>query len=112
MNSFKNPFDPDNSQTKALLKQWIATKLKLSPHAVVEILEHHCSDSACLHAETIFRITDFVTEGPNLQTSRGTIIPILEENLYKIAKPLVFIRKWDLDNMKPYTTSPPPLPQY
>ena len=95
MNTFKNPFDPDNSQTKVLLKQWVATKLTLSPQAVVEILEHHCSDSACLHAETIFRITDFNTEG-------GVITRNSDEKLYKIPKPLVFIRKWDIDNIQPY----------
>ncbi len=98
MNTFKNPLDPDNIKTKMLLKQWVAIKLKLNPDTVVEITENQCSDATCLHAETIFHIFDAYTEG-------GDTISDAKAKLYKIAKPLVFIRKWDMEHIQSISNS-------
>jgi hypothetical protein len=87
MQKFTNPNDPNNTQLNATLKRWISDKLQLSDTAVIEIQEHQCTDASCLHAETIFQIKNSENR---------------EEfgDLYKIAKPLVFIRKWDVEGMK------------
>lgn len=89
MNAFKNPLDPDNLKAKDLLKKWLITKLKLEATAHIDIAEYQCADSGCLHAETVFRVFDSpdTPEGINEGDSRD----------YKIAKPLVFIRQWDID---------------
>jgi hypothetical protein len=87
MQKFINPNDPSNTQLNATLKRWISEKLQLDDTAVIEIQEHQCTDANCLHAETVFKIkNDENTEGGN--------------EFYKIAKPLVFIRKWDVEGMK------------
>jgi hypothetical protein len=87
MQKFINPNDPSNTQLNTTLKRWISEKLQLSDAAVIEIQEHQCTDANCLHAETIFMVKSGAnTEGGN--------------DFYKIAKPLVFIRKWDVDTMK------------
>ena len=84
MNAFKNPLDPDNLKAKDLLKKWLSTKLKLEATAHIDIIEYQCADQSCLHAETVFH----VFETPNTEGW---------SRIYKIAKPLVFIRRWDID---------------
>ena len=92
MNAFKNPLDPNNLKAKDLLKKWLSTKLKLGLTAHIEIIEYQCSDPSCLHAETVFRVFDSPeTEGDSQD--------------YKISKPLVFIRKWDIDVITQMTDS-------
>jgi hypothetical protein len=87
MQKFINPNDPSNTQLNATLKRWISEKLQLSDASVIEIQEHQCTDANCLHSETIFKVKNGEnTEGGN--------------EFYKIAKPLVFIRKWDVEAMK------------
>ena len=88
MNAFKNPLDPDNLKAKDLLKKWLSTKLKLDVTARIDITEYQCADPGCLHSETVFQ----VFESPN--TPEGTNE---RGGIYKIAKPLVFIRQWDID---------------
>jgi hypothetical protein len=87
MQKFTNPNDPNNTQLNATLKRWISEKLQLSDGAVIEIQEHQCTDANCLHSETVFQVKN----GEN--TEEGLV-------LYKIAKPLVFIRKWDVEGLK------------
>ena len=88
MNTFKNPNDPDNTQLKSTLKNWISAHLKLSKEAIIDIEEHQCTEASCVHAETLFQTPN--TEGGY--------------DVYKIAKPLVFIRKWDIEAMKKSTS--------
>ena len=83
MQKFTNPNDPNNTQLNETLKRWISEKLLLGDAAVIDIVEHQCRDASCLHAETVFKVKN------------GG-----EGSLYKIAKPLVFIRKWDVEAMK------------
>lgn len=91
MNQFKNPLDPDNLKAKDLLKKWLSTKLNLGATAHIDITEYQCADPGCLHAETVFHVFES-------QNTEGG------EN-YKIAKPLVFIRKWDIDAITQTTES-------
>jgi hypothetical protein len=79
---FSNPNDLDNTKIKALIVQWFLEKLKISADDVaVEIQENYCNDAHCIHAETIISIKN--TEG---------------DKYFKIPKPLVFIRKLDIEN--------------
>ena len=90
MNAFKNPLDPENLKAKDLLKKWLSTKLKLGETAHIDITEYQFADPGCLHSETIFKVSE------SLNTPEG-----INEvgQIYKIAKPLVFIRQWDIDTI-------------
>jgi hypothetical protein len=83
MKAFINPHDPDNIALKKTLTEWLKTKLALNDDTEVSIHEHLCSEPSCVHAETVFR-----TENNQ------------EISFYKITKPIVYVRKWDLDGLK------------
>jgi hypothetical protein len=83
MKAFINPHDPDNTALKKTLSDWLKTKLALNDNTEVSIHEHLCSEPSCVHAETVFRTEN--TEGVTF---------------YKITKPIVYVRKWDLDALK------------
>jgi hypothetical protein len=83
MKTFINPHDPDNIALKKTLTEWLKTKLALNDDTEVSINEHLCSEPSCVHAETVFR-----TENNQ------------EISFYKITKPIVYVRKWDLDGLK------------
>lgn len=91
MSVFKNPLDPENLTIKSLLKEWVRNKLQLTETMSIEIEEHGCNEASCVYAETIFIITDISTS---------------EKTLYKITKPLTFIRKWDMDNLQKISQYP------
>lgn len=77
---FTNPNDPDNVALKAKLSQWIMEKYELKEIPLLEIQEKRCSDNGCMHSET-------------------DIIVTINKQLFKkitIAKPLVYVRKWDV----------------
>ncbi len=84
MKKFNNPLDPNDDNIKTAIKKWTVDLLTLNADSDIEILEHLCTDSSCLHAETVVKVHD--TEGVRL---------------FKIAKPLTFIRKMDVQNMQP-----------
>jgi hypothetical protein len=90
MKAFINPHDPDNIALKKTLSDWLKAKLALDDDTEVSIHEHLCSEPSCVHAETVFRVE-------NGQNTEGPLF-------YKIAKPIVYIRKWDLDAMKKIET--------
>jgi hypothetical protein len=83
MQKFINPNDKSGEKTRETLRRWVAERLKLPDIDSVVIQEHVCSDSSCLHAETVFSVQN--TEGVAL---------------YKVAKPLVYVRKWDIEGMQ------------
>lgn len=102
MNPFTNPLDPDNSKAKDILKNWLSAKLKLTANARIDITEFQCADPGCLHSETIFYVSDSPT--PAMTLSK----PLPENTqVYKIAKPMVFIRKWDIDAISLTTVNRP-----
>ncbi len=104
MNQFKNPLDPDNLKAKDLLKKWLSAKLKLGDKAHIEITEYQCADSGCLHAETVFKVSESLNtpEGIFVTASRARQEGV---QIYKIAKPLVFIRRLDIDTITQVTES-------
>jgi hypothetical protein len=93
MKAFINPHDPDNTALKITLTDWLKTKLALNDDTEVSIHEHLCSEPNCIHAETIFRVENTV-EARNPDASGKGV------NFYKITKPIVYVRKWDLDGLK------------
>jgi hypothetical protein len=100
MKAFINPHDPDNVAIKATLSGWLRTKLALNDDAEVSVHEHLCSEPSCVHAETVFKVENgqnTVDEGNPEGGGKGLLF-------YKIAKPIVYIRKWDLDAMKKIET--------
>jgi hypothetical protein len=80
--TFINPNDPDGTKTKATIATWFRLKFSLEEHAVVNIHEIKCSDPGCVDVDTHFT---FLIAG--------------EQQHYIIKKPLVYIRKWDLNHM-------------
>jgi hypothetical protein len=93
MKAFINPHDPDNVAIKETLSGWLRTKLALNDDTKVSIHEHLCSEPSCIHAETIFRVENTV-EARNPDASGKGV------SFYKISKPIVYVRKWDLDVLK------------
>lgn len=113
MKKFNNPLDPDDLNIRAAIKQWTIDFLKLDATAEIEIIEHLCAEASCLHAETVIKIQN--TEGSsdvgrvvetqnskpktqNIENTEGSLF-------FKIAKPLTFIRKLDVQNMKAIATA-------
>ena len=82
MKKFNNPLDPDDLKIRAAIKLWTIDFLKLDSSTEIEIIEHLCTEASCLHAETVIKVEN--TEG---------------SSFFKIAKPLTFIRKLDVENM-------------
>lgn len=88
MKKFINPLDPDDLKIKAAIQQWTIDFFKLNESTDIDITEHLCTETSCVHAETVVKVSN--TEGVYF---------------YKIAKPLTFIRKLDVQNMKEMTTT-------
>jgi hypothetical protein len=88
MKKFINPLDPDDLKIKAAIQQWTIDFFKLNESTDIDITEHLCAETSCVHAETVVKVSN--TEGVHF---------------YKIAKPLTFIRKLDVQNMKEMTTT-------
>ena len=83
MTKFTNPLDPENIQIKKAIRQWIIARFKLDESVDIGIIEHQCTEASCVHAETVISFEN--TEG---------------REFYKIAKPLVYIRKIDVALMQ------------
>ncbi len=93
MTTFTNPLDPENIEIKKAIRQWVIDRFKLDAAVKIDIVEHQCSESSCVHAETVISIENTV-EVRNPETiGRGG-------EHYKIAKPLVYIRKLDVALMQ------------
>jgi hypothetical protein len=76
---FTNPLDPENLAIKKAIKQWVAAKYNLDETVMLTVTELKCCGEQCPHIETAITIW---------QTP-----PIL----LKITKPLVYIRKHDIE---------------
>ena len=83
MTTFKNPHDPDNRIITAKIQEWVRSVMKIEENAVVEIMELNCADPGCMDKET--RIIIVNTKEDNKQ--------------FRIHKPLVFVRKPDIDHL-------------
>lgn len=94
MNAFKNPLDPENIEIQKAIRKWVTERLKLDDSQHIDIIEHRCTEASCVHAETVISVS-------NARNTEGGIF-------YKIAKPLVFIRKIDIALMQVLPTQPNP----
>ncbi len=83
MTTFKNPNDPDNRVITAKVQEWIRTKMNLGEEALVQVLELNCADPGCMDKETRILVT--VYNQPMRQ--------------FRIHKPLVYVRKPDIDQL-------------
>lgn len=81
MATFKNPNDPDNLIIIGKIQEWVRSAMKLEAKVSVEIIEVDCADPGCMDKETRIIVGD--VEG--------------ERKQYRIHKPLVFVRKPDVD---------------
>lgn len=79
MQTFINPRDPTNEIITQKVIEWVRHKFSVSPEIEVFVTEISCADPHCVCKETQIRI--------------------LNESILvkKIAKPLTFIRKWDIE---------------
>jgi hypothetical protein len=64
----------------AAIKKWVKEKLNIDEDAVIVVTELNCSDPACPGKETVVGI---------IQKSN--------HQKFSIHKPLLYIRKWDID---------------
>ena len=88
MSHFTNPNDPENVQLKITLSNWVCEYYKThypdtEPFDAIDIVEYNCPDPGCLHAESLIEIRVGVVY-----------------HFFRIAKPLVYIRKGDISSMK------------
>ena len=97
MTTFKNPLDPENIEIKKAIRQWVIDRFKLDAGVKIDIVEHRCAESSCVHAETVISVEN--TEGVLNPETIGK-----KEVFYKIAKPLVYIRKIDVALMQKMST--------
>lgn len=94
MNVFKNPLDPENIEIKKAIQKWVIERFKLENSVQIEIIEHRCTEASCVHAETVISVL-------NVRDTEGVAF-------YKIAKPLVYIRKIDIALMQKVAAKPKP----
>lgn len=76
---FKNPLDPQNIEVSKAIKQWTKSYLQLSDNTTITITELNCCGENCPHIETVITIW---TE---------------KAQVFKIPKPLVYVRKYDVE---------------
>jgi hypothetical protein len=92
MSKFNNPLDPENVEIRKAIRSWVIEKLSLDTEKyAIEINENTCTEPYCIHSETLIIIAAEATY-LNEKTS---------ENLYySISKPIIFVRKIDIQNMQ------------
>ncbi len=81
MIQFKNPSDPENIFLKTKINEWLKLKFQSTIDVQTEIREIPCGVDNCPCITTEIKITS----------------PF--EKLLTLGKPLVYIRKWDIDNL-------------
>ncbi len=67
----------------AAIKKWVKEKMQLSDDVIVMVTEINCGEPNCPDKETIIAI---MQQGNNQKIS--------------IKKPLLYVRKWDIDCLK------------
>lgn len=78
---FTNPRDPDNKIITNKITEWVLSFESVPKDVTLQVREVTCNDSSCNHTETHISI-----EGST--NYKKELI---------IRKPLVYIRKWDID---------------
>lgn len=82
MVSYKNPSDPDNTFLKTKLAEWLKSRLQTEEEIVATYRELPCGVDNCPCITTEIQITS----------------PF--ELRLTLGKPLVYIRKWDIDHLE------------
>lgn len=85
---FINPNDTSNTKLHSLIRTWVKDKFNLQEPWDLNVAEIKCADPGCPDIDTYITV---VKEG---QTRK-----------FRIAKPLVYVRKWDIDGMKEISAS-------
>lgn len=83
MSLFKNPNGVDNAKIIGLIKKWIRDQLNISEETLITVSQISCPEPGCPDTETVI-----------------LIFKDRERKLFKIRKPLNYIRKWDIGNLK------------
>lgn len=78
---YNNPKDPDNYIIKNKIKDWLVKYSLASSSVSLEITELKCADDHCPCITTVLSV-----EGDEICK-------------YQIAKPLVFVREWDIKGL-------------
>lgn len=78
---FKNPNDPNNIVITQKVKEWLMLRYDLKSDDGLEVSEIPCNEINCPDMETLLRIP--------------LVSGVIRE--LRIRKPLVYIRKWDID---------------
>jgi len=84
MTTFKNPHDPENIVIISKVKEWVREKWSLPTDVLIQVLELNCMDPGCMDKETRIVLTQ--VDQPSVQ--------------YRVHKPLVYVRKHDIDQLK------------
>lgn len=85
---FVNPNDTANTKLHQLIRSWVKDKFALEESFDLTVSEIKCADPGCPDIDTYITIEQ---EG----TSRK----------FRIAKPLVYVRKWDIEGMREVNAS-------
>ncbi len=80
---FVNPNDVANAKLNKLIVQWVREKFVLDDAVEVLISEVKCADPGCPDIDTYV----YVKGRDNTKK-------------YRIAKPLVYVRQWDIEGMR------------
>ena len=78
---FINPRDPENISIKGKITEWIKMLVNPAEGSEVLISEINCVDPGCPDMETLITIKS----------------PDNTPKVYRIRKPLVYVRKWDIE---------------
>ena len=79
---FVNPNDIGNTKLYKHIEQWVKAKFSLSDAAEIVVSEIKCTDPGCPDIDTFIYVKELDVQ-----------------KKYRIAKPLVYVRKWDIDGM-------------
>lgn len=85
---FVNPNDTANTKLHLLIRTWVKDKFGLEEPLELLVSEIKCADVGCPDIDTYI-----------------TIIKDDQSRKFRIAKPLVYVRKWDIDGMREVNVS-------
>ncbi|MBC7485843.1 MAG: hypothetical protein H7282_03735 [Cytophagaceae bacterium] len=85
---FVNPNDTANTKLHQLIRTWVKDKFALEEPLELLVSEIRCVDAGCPDVDTYI-----------------TVIKDDQSRKFRIAKPLVYVRKWDIDGMREVTAS-------
>lgn len=85
---FINPNDTGNTKLHTLIRTWVKDKFALQEPLELIVSEIKCADLGCPDIDTYIT---FIKDG--------------QSRKFRIAKPLVYVRKWDIEGMREVSAS-------